>query len=154
MNKFQEVASNHSENKSFPRNWDEVKATVAEVEAQWDQRHRDTRTGRAKDYLRKMGNAMNNHSSALKMLPSEDNYMSVISGSVSMIIKASDVPYSNDDLKGALPETGNLTVAMLRLRQIISTSPKRLHVAWSLSTKLSTSPRCAKEFIADHRRRI
>lgn len=89
MKKFQQLVPGQS-NRAMA-SWDDVELIVQDVQAQWDRNVKDTRFGRTKQWLRKMCDGMNNHSSALKLLPSESVYTSLIAGSVSMIIKVSDL---------------------------------------------------------------
>lgn len=57
---------------------------------------KDTRIGRAKELVRRMGVGMNNHATALKMLPTESEYLGIIGGSVLMIIKVLAIPEETD----------------------------------------------------------
>ena len=67
--------------------WDDVASAAAVALSQWEAKAKDSRVGRVKEWVRKMCNGMNNHATALKMLPSESEYVSLVAGSVSMIIK-------------------------------------------------------------------
>lgn len=79
-----------------PTSWEDVQHAVSNVQKQWETRQKDSATGRIRDGFRRMCNTFNNHSTALKMLPSETEWVSVIAGSVSMIIKVRDWSYNND----------------------------------------------------------
>ncbi|KAK1995569.1 hypothetical protein LX36DRAFT_157800 [Colletotrichum falcatum] len=71
MQSFQALVPNHPPEAALPTSWDAVMQAVAT-------------TG-----VRRMCNGLNNHSTALKMLPSESEWVSVIAGTVSMVVKAS-----------------------------------------------------------------
>ena len=86
MRKFQDLVPG-SRTDEVPTCWDDVVLATTKVQVQWEAKAKDTRTGRAKEFVRKMCNGMNNHATALKMLPTESEYVAVIGGSVLMIIK-------------------------------------------------------------------
>lgn len=88
MKSFQNLFSERLQTAFSPRSWAEVDLAVSKVQAQWDLKKK-THAGRAKEWIRKMCNGMNNHSTALKMLPSDSEYVSLVAGAVTMIIKAS-----------------------------------------------------------------
>lgn len=71
----------------MPTSWDDVVSAATKVQAQWETKAKDSRAGRARDVVRRMCNGLNNHATALKMLPTESEYLSIVGGSVSMIIK-------------------------------------------------------------------
>lgn len=71
----------------MPTSWDDVVSAATKVQAQWETKATDSRAGRARDVVRRMCNGLNNHATALKMLPTESEYLSIVGGSVSMIIK-------------------------------------------------------------------
>jgi len=87
MNSFQRLVPEHMRTTSLPTSWAEVELAVSEVQAQWDTKIKVTRIGQAKEWVRKMCNGMNNHSTALNMLPSGSEYVSLVAGAVTMIIK-------------------------------------------------------------------
>ncbi|KDN64255.1 hypothetical protein CSUB01_01348 [Colletotrichum sublineola] len=89
MQSFQALVPNHLSEATSPRSWDDVMQAVTTVQAQWDSKYIDSNIERAKERVRKMCNGLNNHSTALKMLPSETEWVSVIAGTVSMVVKAS-----------------------------------------------------------------
>ena len=90
MSKFQSHVPGAKENE-LPTSWDDVVLAASAVQTQWEMKAKDSRTGRARELVRKVCNGMNNHATALKMLPTESEYVSLVAGSVLMIIK---VPYS------------------------------------------------------------
>ncbi|CAI4219214.1 unnamed protein product [Parascedosporium putredinis] len=90
MRKFQSHVPGAKENE-LPTSWDDVVLAATAVQTQWETKAKDSRTGRARELVRKVCNGMNNHATALKMLPTESEYVSLVAGSVLMIIK---VPYS------------------------------------------------------------
>ena len=87
MKSFQSLIPDHLKMQAVPTSWSDVEAAVTAVQAQWDSKSRETRAARAKTWMRRMCNGMHNHSSALKMLPSESEYVSLVAGSVTMIVK-------------------------------------------------------------------
>jgi hypothetical protein len=87
MKNFQSLVPEHMRMTSLPTSWAEVENAVSVVQAQWDTKIKETHIGRAKEWVRRMCNGMNNHSNALKMLPSDSEYISLVAGSVTMIIK-------------------------------------------------------------------
>lgn len=87
MKSFQRLVPEHMRTTSLPTSWAEVEFAVSEVQAQWDTKVKETHVGRAKEWIRKMGNGMQNHSMALNMLPSSSEYVSLVAGAVAMIIK-------------------------------------------------------------------
>lgn len=86
MRKFQDLVPGAKTNE-VPTCWDDVVSAATKVQDQWDAKARGSRAGRAKELVLKMCNGMNNHATALKMIPTESEYLSVVGGSVSMIIK-------------------------------------------------------------------
>ncbi|KAI9163967.1 hypothetical protein HJFPF1_05602 [Paramyrothecium foliicola] len=88
MKKFQEVVPNSLKTTELPRSWDDVWSVANEAQSLLEAKAKESHAGRAKSWIRKMCNGMNNHSMALKMLPSESEYVSLVAGSVGMIIKA------------------------------------------------------------------
>lgn len=88
MKQFQGLVVDPFQRKaSLPATWEDVEAAVSEVQSQWETRAEESKVAQAKGWLRKMGNGMNNHSAALRLLPMESEYFSIVGGSVSMIIK-------------------------------------------------------------------
>ncbi|KAH7129225.1 hypothetical protein EDB81DRAFT_860164 [Dactylonectria macrodidyma] len=88
MKDFQKFVPGHSATAAPLTSWADVEKVVQDVQAQWDTKTNETHLGKTKNCLRKMCNGLNNHSTTLKLLPSESMYTSLIAGSVSMIIKA------------------------------------------------------------------
>lgn len=88
MRKFQELVPGARTNEPSAC-WDDVMLAATKVQAQWETKAKDSRAGRARELVRKMCNGLNNHATAMKMLPTESEYLSVVGGSVSMIIKVS-----------------------------------------------------------------
>lgn len=86
MNKFVRLVPG-TKSSQVPTCWDDVAAAVAEAQSLWEAREKDSRVGRVKELLRKMCNGLNNHATVLKMLPTESEYVSLVAGSVSLIIK-------------------------------------------------------------------
>ncbi|KAK7424338.1 hypothetical protein QQX98_000606 [Neonectria punicea] len=89
MTKFQDLVPVQLKTDGSPTSWEDIWAAATEAQAQWEAKAKETRVGQVKHWVRRMCNGMNNHSSALKMLPSESEYVSLVAGSVTMIIKAS-----------------------------------------------------------------
>ncbi|KAF6819055.1 phytanoyl- dioxygenase family protein [Colletotrichum plurivorum] len=88
MKSFQALFPGQAAQDVRPTSWEDVQHAVSNVQKQWETRQKDSTTGRIRDGFRRMCNTFNNHSTALKMLPSETEWVSVIAGSVSIIIKA------------------------------------------------------------------
>ncbi|KPM38460.1 hypothetical protein AK830_g8093 [Neonectria ditissima] len=89
MGKFQDLVPGQLKTDGSPTSWEDIWSAATEAQTQWETRAKETRVGQVKHWVRRMCNGMNNHSTALKMLPSESEYVSLVAGSVSMIIKAS-----------------------------------------------------------------
>ncbi len=87
MKEFQDLVPADMKSSSLPTSWDDVEAAVATVQARWETKGKDGHVTRAKGWVRKMCNGLHNHSTALKMLPSESEYVSLVAGAVTMIIK-------------------------------------------------------------------
>lgn len=88
MKDFQDDAPTNSLPTHHAWTWADIEAAVGKVQMQWKQNHEQSLSS-ATAVLRKMCHGLHNHSAILKMVPSENNYVSIISGAVSMIIKAS-----------------------------------------------------------------
>ena len=110
--RFQDLVPGHRSHK-VPATWDDVQAAVLAVQSQWEAKSKDSHIGQAREWFRKMCNGMNNHSTALKMLPSDSEYVSLIAGSVAMIIKVrapmamptEEITYSKADVDRPPPTT-------------------------------------------------
>lgn len=87
MKDFQAYAPNQSLPTQNAWKWTDVMSTVSTVQVQWMREHSESRFSRATSRLRKMCHGLHNHSAILKMVPSENIYVSLISGAVSMLIK-------------------------------------------------------------------
>jgi hypothetical protein len=64
----------------------DVQRIIAQVQEQWDKKDTTNKFGRAKALFHKICNGIHNHSAALKLIPSENNYVSVLSGAINMIV--------------------------------------------------------------------
>lgn len=89
MAKFKSLVPPHLQTNEEISNWDQVETIVSAVQAQWEGKSRHSVINRVKGHFRRMCQGLNNHASVLKMIPSENNYTSLIVGSVTMIIKVS-----------------------------------------------------------------
>jgi hypothetical protein len=87
MKNFQALVPDHLKTTSLPTRWEDVELTLSEVQAQWESKNRDSNFGRVKQWTRKMCDGLNNHSNALAMLPAGSEYVSLVAGAVTMIIK-------------------------------------------------------------------
>ncbi|KAF6840376.1 phytanoyl- dioxygenase family protein, partial [Colletotrichum musicola] len=88
MKNFQTLFPGQAAQDTRPTSWEDIQHAVSTVQKQWETRQKNSTTRRIRDGFRRMCNTFNNHSTALKMLPSETEWVSVIAGSVLMIIKA------------------------------------------------------------------
>ncbi|KAI0186131.1 hypothetical protein EV127DRAFT_472894 [Xylaria flabelliformis] len=86
---FHKYLPNHLKLAALPKSWSEVELAMSDVEKQWDSRNTDTRIGQANGWVRRMCNGLNNHATVLKLLPAESEYTSLISGAITMFMKAS-----------------------------------------------------------------
>ena len=87
MQKFQHLVPGTKTVGEVPFSWGHVLSATSEAQLLWEAKAKDSRVGRVKEWARKMCNGMNNHAQALKMLPAESEYVSLVAGAVSMIIK-------------------------------------------------------------------
>lgn len=90
MREFQNASESKSgtgASRSLPASWDYVRQVVSDVQSNWDAGKKENRSGRSREWLRKMCNGLNNHSAALKMFLSETEYTSILSGSIGMILQ-------------------------------------------------------------------
>lgn len=67
---------------------------VAGVSAKWDAKE-ETPSGKVKGWLRKLCSGLNSHSTVLQLLPKDSEYVSIIAGAVTLIIKVS-IPAPGD----------------------------------------------------------
>lgn len=95
MRKFQDLVPVHLRKGVIPASWTEVDAAIQTVQAEWEAKRDGSRFFRAREWIRKMGNGMNNHATALKMLPTESEYITIIAGAVSMVIKVRFHPFQH-----------------------------------------------------------
>lgn len=86
MKKFQDLVPG-AKTGELPTSWSDVASAAFETQARLEAKARDSRSGRVKELVRKVFNGMNNHATALKMLPTESPYVSIVGGSVLMIVK-------------------------------------------------------------------
>ena len=93
MRKFQEFVPEASKITTTAACWADVELAVQDVQSQWNTKVKESHFGRTKQWLRKMCDGLNNHSSAMKLLPSESVYTSLVAGSVTMILKVSSRLY-------------------------------------------------------------
>lgn len=89
MAKFKSLVPSHLQTSEEISSWDQVETIVSAVQAQWERKGKQSLVERAKGQFRRMCQGLDNHASVLKMIPSENNYTSLIVGSVTMIIKVS-----------------------------------------------------------------
>lgn len=89
MEDFRDEAPAQSLPSHHAWSWYDVSSAVTTVKAQWTLEHSESRVSRVVSRLRKMCDGLHNHSAVLKMLPSENVYVSIISGAVAMITKLS-----------------------------------------------------------------
>jgi hypothetical protein len=87
MKRFQDLVPGAPRNNELPTSWDEVRSATLEAQAGWEKKLKESRASKAREWIRKMCNGLNNHATALKMLPTETEYVSVIAGAVTMVIK-------------------------------------------------------------------
>ncbi|OJD32544.1 phytanoyl-dioxygenase family protein [Diplodia corticola] len=59
------------------------------VKMKWETRSQSSKFAKSREYLRKMATTVDNHSNALKLLPSSNDYASIFCGALTMVIKAS-----------------------------------------------------------------
>ncbi len=128
MNKFGRLVPGMESNQ-VPTCWDDVAAAVTEAQSLWEARGKDSRIGRVKQLLRKMCNGLNNHATVLKILPTESEYVSLVAGSVSLIIKVA-IPTQRIIPTRQLAAKKNTP----RPLQTTSTSPNPSPGGWSRST--------------------
>ena len=88
MENFQTLNPNCGKLSTMPTSWKDVEMAISDILAKWE-RNNTSRTGGVKNFLRKVCTSLHNHSTVLKMLPSDSEYVSLIAGSINMIIKVS-----------------------------------------------------------------
>lgn len=57
------------------------------VKSNWETRSQSNKFAKAREYLRKVGSTIDNHSNALKILPSSNDYASIFCGALAVVIK-------------------------------------------------------------------
>lgn len=77
----------NSETTIIPKSWSDVEHAVSAVREKLDSKIKDSQAVRAKKWIRKMCNGLNDHSAALNMLPKDSEYVSLVGGAVVMIMK-------------------------------------------------------------------
>ncbi|KAI0437533.1 hypothetical protein F4803DRAFT_538430 [Xylaria telfairii] len=86
---FHEFVPNHLKSAPLPKSWSEVELAISSVQKGWDSRNSGSRVGQVNAWVRRMCNGLNNHATVLKLLPAESEYTSLISGAITMFMKAS-----------------------------------------------------------------
>ncbi len=87
MKAFQALVPEELRSTQLPKSWSDVEQAVSTVQAQWEAKTRGSYSARARDWARKMCTGLHNHSAALKMLPTDNDYVSLVAGAMTMIIK-------------------------------------------------------------------
>lgn len=93
MQSFQSLIPEELRTTVIPRSWSDVDAAVSSVQKHWECQSQGNKTSQAKAWFRKMCNGLHNHKALLDLLPKESEYVSVIAGAVTMIIKVSYWPH-------------------------------------------------------------
>ncbi|KAI1129036.1 hypothetical protein F5Y10DRAFT_239073 [Nemania abortiva] len=86
---FHECVPDRLKSAGLPKSWSEVEPIISGMQREWDSRNTDTRVGRTNAWVRRMCIGLNNHATVLKLLPAESEYTSLISGAITMFMKAS-----------------------------------------------------------------
>lgn len=89
MKDFQALIPDELKTTIIPTSWSDVETAVSTVQDHWESRSQGNKTSKAKEWFRKMCNGLHNHKALLDLLPKESEYVSVIAGAVTMIIKVS-----------------------------------------------------------------
>lgn len=89
MQAFQSLVPEELRTTAIPTSWSDVDTAVSTVQKHWESQSHGSKTSQAKKWFRKMCNGLHNHRAALDLLPKESEYVSVIAGSVTLIIKVS-----------------------------------------------------------------
>lgn len=87
MKRFQSLVPVELRTTEIPKSWLDVKLAISTVQAQWEAKSKESHAARARHWVRKMCTGLNNHSAALEMLPRQNDYVSLVAGAVTMIIK-------------------------------------------------------------------
>ncbi|KAL1854413.1 hypothetical protein Daus18300_011432 [Diaporthe australafricana] len=86
---FQSLIPEELRTTTIPTSWSDVETAVSTVQKHWESQAQGSKTSKAGEWFRKMCNGLHNHKALLDLLPKESEYVSVIAGAVTMIIKAS-----------------------------------------------------------------
>jgi len=87
MKEFQDLVPEELRSTEMPKSWSDVELAVSTVQAEWEIKTKESHGARARHWVRKMCTGLHNHSAVLNMLPTNNEYVSLISGAVVMIIK-------------------------------------------------------------------
>lgn len=88
MQHFQELIPEDLRTTGFPKSWSDVETAVSSVQRHWESQSQ-SKSSQAKEWLRNMCNGLHNHKAALDLLPKDSEYVSVIAGAITTIIKVS-----------------------------------------------------------------
>lgn len=89
MQSFQALIPEELRTTIIPTSWSDVETAVSTVQKHWELQSQEKMTSQAKEWFRKMCNGLHSHKALLDLLPKESEYVSVIAGAVTMIIKVS-----------------------------------------------------------------
>lgn len=89
MAAFQALVPEDLKTTQIPKSWADVELAVSTVQVRWEAKTKESPTARTRHRIRKMCVGLHNHSAALDMLPTSNEYVSLIAGAVTMIIKVS-----------------------------------------------------------------
>lgn len=82
------VPSNfQSELTATPKSFNDVYRATEKIRLSWEKRSERDAFVKAREYLRKVGKAINNHSNVLRILPSSNDYASVFCGALTVFIE-------------------------------------------------------------------
>ncbi|KAL2194965.1 hypothetical protein P885DRAFT_79864 [Corynascus similis CBS 632.67] len=123
MKEFQDLVPEELRSTEMPKSWSDVELAVSTVQAEWEIKTKESYGARARHWVRKMCTGLHNHSAVLNMLPTNNEYVSLISGAVVMIIKAS-ANYSDitESFAQGVSEI-NDAVAIVQKSQIYDSQP-------------------------------
>ncbi|KAF4536168.1 Phytanoyl-dioxygenase family protein [Lasiodiplodia theobromae] len=118
--------------------WQDVKATIERVQASWEQKRDNSKFRRGAEYLRSICNTIDSHSAVLEMLPSSNDYASVLCGGLTTVVKAS-ANYTNivETLPRALLEINNIVAAVEREIRIFE-APSTKSLTWRMYGRIFT----------------
>ncbi|KAJ0124393.1 hypothetical protein J7T55_005731 [Diaporthe amygdali] len=121
MRAFQSLVPEELRTTAIPASWSDVDTAVSTVQEHWESQSQGSKTSQAKKWFRKMCNGLHNHRAALDLLPKESEYVSVIAGAVTLIIKASAnyTKISESFVKGVIAI--NDAVALVQGNQVYNT---------------------------------